>query len=126
MQRGSDRLSPHRDDEMKHELEGLLRSGHPTRTEEWRDPEPAADDEPTAAAGRVSSGPLDGPALRLELARRLNRSDFPLNRHSLARALTAQHAPEPVIDLVQELPKDGTRYASVQQILQALGLEPQR
>src|SRR6478735_2131974 len=30
MQRGSDRLSVHRDDEMKHELQGLLRSGHPT------------------------------------------------------------------------------------------------
>jgi hypothetical protein len=24
---------------MKHELRGLLRSGHPTRTEEWHDPE---------------------------------------------------------------------------------------
>ena len=38
MQRGSDRLSRHRDDEMKHELQGLLRSGHPTRSEEWNDP----------------------------------------------------------------------------------------
>ncbi|WP_086871301.1 hypothetical protein [Streptomyces viridochromogenes] len=44
MQRGSDRLSVHRDDEMKHELQGLLRSGHPTRAEEWHDPEPSADD----------------------------------------------------------------------------------
>ncbi|MEV5463471.1 hypothetical protein AB0L17_35825 [Streptomyces cellulosae] len=50
MQRGSDRLSVHRDDEMKHELQGLLRSGHPTRSEEWHDPEPAAEDDPEAAA----------------------------------------------------------------------------
>jgi hypothetical protein len=39
MQRGSDRLSVHRDEEMKHEPRGLLRSGHLTRTEEWHAPE---------------------------------------------------------------------------------------
>ncbi|CAM5256356.1 hypothetical protein SANTM175S_01984 [Streptomyces antimycoticus] len=38
MQRGSDRLSVHKDDEMKHELQGLIRSGRPTRAEEWHDP----------------------------------------------------------------------------------------
>src|SRR5690242_20154306 len=56
MQRGSDRLSVHRDDEMKHELQGLLRSGHPTRTEEWHDPEPFADDDPEVARGPVTPG----------------------------------------------------------------------
>ncbi|CAM5741179.1 hypothetical protein SHIRM173S_12695 [Streptomyces hirsutus] len=29
MQRGSNRLSVHRDDEMKHELQGLLKVRHP-------------------------------------------------------------------------------------------------
>lgn len=48
MQRGSDRMSVHRDDEMKHELQGLLRSGHPTRSEEWNDP--------VRFAGRVGAG----------------------------------------------------------------------
>ncbi|MCX5094281.1 hypothetical protein OOK36_36550 [Streptomyces sp. NBC_00365] len=54
MQRGSDRLSVHRDEERKHELRGLLRSGHPTRTEEWHDPEPTADDDPEIACGPVA------------------------------------------------------------------------
>jgi len=124
MQRGSNRLSPHRDDEMKHELEGLLRSGHPTRTEEWRDPEPAADDGPAAAAGPVPSDRPDAPTARLELARRLSRSDFPADRHSLGRALAARHAPDPLIDLLQELPDDGSRYANVREIVTDLGLEP--
>ncbi len=71
MQRGSDRLNVHRDDEMKHELKGLLRSGHPTRAEEWHDPEPAADDDPEVWSGPV--GGLGSPAslerVRLALAR---------------------------------------------------------
>lgn len=54
MQRGSDRLSRHRDDEMKHELQGLLRSGHPTRSEEWHDPEPTAEDDPEIWGGPVA------------------------------------------------------------------------
>ncbi len=78
MQRGSDRLSVHRDDEMKHELQGLLRSGHPTRTEEWHDPEPFADDDPEVAHGPVTPGrdPSSLEAVRLELARTLARGDF--------------------------------------------------
>ena len=56
MQRGSGRVSAHRDDEMKHEVQGLLRSGRPTRTEEWHDPEPAAEDDPRIAGGPVAPG----------------------------------------------------------------------
>src|SRR5882724_5533034 len=55
MERGSNRLSVHRDEEMKHELQGLLRSGRSTRTEEWNDPEPTADDDdPVIAGGPVT------------------------------------------------------------------------
>ena len=52
----SDRLSVHRDDEMKHALQGLMRSGHPTRTAEWHDPEPAAEDDPEVWRGPVVPG----------------------------------------------------------------------
>ena len=80
MQRGSDRLSRHRDDEMKHELQGLLRSGHPTRSEEWNDPEPTADDDPQVWGGPVAPG-SEGASLetvRLELARLLGRPEAEL------------------------------------------------
>ncbi|GAB1338779.1 hypothetical protein ACE1SV_53690 [Streptomyces sp. E-15] len=121
MQRGSDRLSFHHDDEMKHELEGLLRSGHPTRTEEWHDPEPAADDDP-----EVWSGPVGGrgsPArlerTRLELARHLTRHTFPAKPGELARALRRGNAPGGLIDAVAGLPH-GDRYENVQQLAEAL------
>ncbi|GGW09671.1 hypothetical protein GCM10018980_21280 [Streptomyces capoamus] len=121
MQRGSDRLSVHRDDEMKHELQGLLRSGHPTRVEEWHDPEPAADDDPQLWTGPV--GGLGAPAslerTRLELARHLSRHAFPAKPGELARALRRGNAPGGLIDAVSGL-RHGERYDNVQQLAEAL------
>ncbi|KUH40606.1 MULTISPECIES: DUF2795 domain-containing protein [Streptomyces] len=117
MQRGSDRLSRRQDDAMKHELQGLLRSGHPTRTEEWHDPEPVADDDPALATGR---GPSDAfEALRLELARHLARTPFPAHRVDLLRVMRERHAPDPLTERVEELPGDRT-YRSVQDVAVAL------
>ncbi|MEU0006794.1 DUF2795 domain-containing protein [Streptomyces sp. NPDC006314] len=121
MQRGSDRLSVHRDDEMKHELQGLLRSGHPTRVEEWHDPEPAADDDPEVWSGPV--GGLGSPAslerLRLELARNLSRHAFPATAGELARVLRRSNAPGGLIDAVAGLPRQD-RYENVQQLAKTL------
>ncbi|MFI1761303.1 DUF2795 domain-containing protein [Streptomyces sp. NPDC020800] len=121
MQRGSDRLSVHRDDEMKHELRDLLRSGHPTRVEEWHDPEPAADDDPEVWSGPV--GGIGSPAsldrVRLDLARRLNRHAFPASAGELARALRRSNAPGALVDAVGRLPRS-SRYAHVQQLAEAL------
>ncbi|MCP3819106.1 DUF2795 domain-containing protein [Streptomyces sp. A3M-1-3] len=121
MQRGSDRLSRRQDDEMKHQLQGLLRSGHPTRTEEWHDPEPFAEDDPEVASGPVprpgSTGASEG--LRLELGRHLGRTPFPAHRRELLRTLTDRHAPDRLLDLVAELPPDRT-YRTVQDVVRAL------
>ena len=46
MRRESDQHSPRADDELKSELDGMLKGGGPTRAEEWADPEPPADDDP--------------------------------------------------------------------------------
>ncbi|MFG3206302.1 DUF2795 domain-containing protein [Streptomyces sp. NBC_00557] len=121
MQRGSDRLNVHRDDEMKHELKGLLRSGHPTRVEEWHDPEPAADDDPEVWSGPV--GGLGAPAslerVRSELARTLSRGSFPATARDLARMLRRQNAPGTLVDAVARLPQSA-RYENVQQLAEAL------
>jgi hypothetical protein len=45
MERGSSKHSPIRDDELAHELQGTLRGNRSSRAEEWRDPEPPADDD---------------------------------------------------------------------------------
>lgn len=121
MQRGSDRLSVHRDDERKHELQGLLRSGHPTRVEEWHDPEPAAEDDPQVWGGPVAPGGL-GTSLetvRLELARILGRSPFPADAHHLASVLRRKNAPDALVEALQALPRK-ERYDNVQQLAEAV------
>jgi hypothetical protein len=47
MRRESDTHGPRKDEALKHELEGTLRGNRSSRAEEWRDPEPPADDDPT-------------------------------------------------------------------------------
>ncbi|WP_159774908.1 DUF2795 domain-containing protein [Streptomyces sp. HM190] len=121
MQRGSDRLNVHRDDERKHELQGLLRSGHPTRTEEWHDPEPYAEDDPEVARGPVT--PTRAPArvetLRLELARVLGRTSFPARSGELIRVLRDRHAPDNLVEPLERLPRKA-RYESVHQLATAV------
>ncbi|MFE0515377.1 DUF2795 domain-containing protein [Streptomyces sp. NPDC058964] len=122
MQRGSARLSVHRDDEMKHELQGLLRSGHPTRTEEWQDPEPTAEDDPVIWRGPVVPGTGERPSLasvRLELARYLARGAFPAAPGELAGALRRGQAPDDLVAAVRRLPR-AARYDNVQQLAEGL------
>ncbi|MEU2773751.1 DUF2795 domain-containing protein [Streptomyces sp. NPDC007162] len=122
MQRGSDRLNVHRDDEMKHELQGLLRSGHPTRSEEWNDPEPPADDDPELFRAGVAPGVGEQPspeAVRLLLARSLTRHDFPAEPSELTRTLRRGHAPDALVERVSRLPHR-TRYDSMLALAEAV------
>jgi hypothetical protein len=121
MQRGSDRMSVHRDDEMKHELQGLLRSGHSTRTEEWNDPEPIAEDDPDVMYGPVTPGrgPTYLETLRLELARNLTRGTFPAGPQELTRALRRGNAPDALVEGLERLPHKA-RYDNVQELAVAL------
>lgn len=133
MQRGGNLVGPRADEEMKHQLEGYLRSGHPTHADEARDPEPPADDDI-----RVSSrGPVPPPGeeleraaaaeearfLRVELARFLDSKTFPADRSGLVRALEEHHAPAAALDAARNLPEGGT-YTNVEDVVRALGLGP--
>ncbi|MFD3505102.1 DUF2795 domain-containing protein [Streptomyces sp. NPDC058676] len=121
MQRGSDRLSRHRDDEMKHELQGLLRSGHPTRSEEWHDPEPTAEDDPEVWGGPVAPGRAGATleTVRLELARILGRGSFPATPVELAGTLRSKNAPDVLVEAVEGLPRKES-YATVQELARTL------
>lgn len=114
MQRGSNRLNVHHDDEMKHQLQGLIRSGRPTRSEEWSDPEPAADDDPELA--------LAGGDVRSELARHLRRTDFPADRVTLSGRLRERNAPDRWVAVVERLPW-GRRFDRIQEVVEALDEE---
>lgn len=52
VERGSSKHGPRQDEELKHELHGMEQADRPVRVEEWRDPEPPADDDPVSFAGR--------------------------------------------------------------------------
>ncbi|GAB2596947.1 hypothetical protein GCM10027168_32190 [Streptomyces capparidis] len=132
-ERGSNPIGPRRDDEMKHELQGYLRSGQHTHVEEASDPEPRAEDD-IAAGG---SGPVPPPGeqreraraqaeaeeLRLELARHLDRTAFPADRDALVAALRERSAPDALVEAVGRLP-DGGSYGNAHEIVTALGLRP--
>jgi len=46
MERGNTKHGPLQDENLKHEVEPIVRGTGPSRAEEWRDPEPPADDDP--------------------------------------------------------------------------------
>lgn len=55
MERGNAKHSQRDDDQLKHELRGTIAGNRSSRAEEWRDPEPPADDDPdTPTAGPVN------------------------------------------------------------------------
>ncbi|WP_460070931.1 DUF2795 domain-containing protein [Streptomyces sp. YKOK-I1] len=121
MQRGSDRLSVHRDEEMKHELQGLLRSGHPTRSTEWHDPEPSAEDDPQIWGGPVVPGSPQASlaTVRQELGRILGRGSFPADPRELSVALRRENAPDALVDAVHRL-SHRKRYANASELAEAV------
>ncbi|MFR9722365.1 DUF2795 domain-containing protein [Streptomyces sp. MS19] len=128
-QRGNDRLGPRRDDEMKHELQGMLRGDGPTRSEEWREPEPVPEEDldltagPVLPPGSAAEEEAADEAFRSDLARHLRRSEFPAERGTLLATLDEVSAPDDLVDSVRRLP-DGRRFANVQEIAAALGRRP--
>jgi hypothetical protein len=46
MERESAKHNPREDEQLKHELRGTLQGNRASRAEEWRDPEPSAEDDP--------------------------------------------------------------------------------
>ncbi|MGW7239482.1 DUF2795 domain-containing protein [Streptomyces sp. NPDC054804] len=118
-------MSVHRDEEMKHELRDLLRSGHPTRTEDWNDPEPPAEDDPEVYRAPMLPWTSERPSLatfRLELARSLTRHDFPAQPSELVRVLRRGHASDDLVHRVSRLPRS-TRYRNLLALAEAVAGE---
>lgn len=57
-ERGNTTHGPHVDDQMKHETQGLVQGGHPTRAEDWRETE-TIDDGVDLAPGNAPDYPSD-------------------------------------------------------------------
>ena len=124
----STKHSAREDDELKHETEGMIRSGRSTHAEEWNDPEPTAEGEPDVDAspadtliGGVPVGMTpDAVVVRAELARWLDRADFPNSGAQLVEAARDHRAPDAVADELSRLPADEV-FERIGDVVRALG-----
>jgi hypothetical protein len=126
--RGSDKHSPMRDEQLKHETEGLVRGGRSTHAEEWKDPEPSGEDQPdadrapdTTLHGGTPAGMTDDDVEgRAELASYLGKDCYPMVREQVIDLAMDRQAPVRVVDLVRRLPS-GREFHNVNEIWTAVG-----
>jgi hypothetical protein len=123
MDRESSKHGPHLDDEMAHETEDVVRSGHSARTDEWRQPEPV---DEMHQRRTVANGPPAAPApedieARSLLAQALGAGTFPADTATLQQRAAEVDLPAELADAIAALPP-GQRYANVGDLARALGL----
>ncbi|MBO0776545.1 MAG: DUF2795 domain-containing protein [Actinobacteria bacterium] len=124
MDRESSKHGPQLDDEMAHETEDVVRSGHASHTEEWRQPEPIGDlRQPRPEAEQPPAGPnREDVEARSVLARALGPGTFPANAETIRRRAEEADLPAPLTDAIGALPA-GQSYRNVGDLARALGLE---
>ncbi len=124
----STKHSPRVDEELEHEIQGMLKAERATRSEEWREAEPVAEGEPdltanpagTLVGGTPVGMDADAVAFRAELARWLDRADFPSTGPDLVEAARDHRAPEAIAAELERLP-DGEVYERIGDVVRALG-----
>ena len=124
----STKHSPRVDEELEHEIQGMLKGEHATRSEEWREVEPIAEGDPDITAdptgtlvGGVPVGMTEDAVIaRAELARWLDRADFPSDGPNLVEAALDHRAPDAVVDELRRLP-EGQTYERIGDVVRALG-----
>lgn len=116
------------DDELQHEVEGMIRSGRSTHAQEWADPEPVAEGDPdidrspadTLVGGTPAGMDPGAVVARAELARWLDRADYPDTGPGLVEAARDHRAPDAVVAELAKLP-DGETYERIGDVVRALG-----
>ncbi len=124
----STKHSPRVDEELEHEVQGLLKGDRATRSEEWREVEPQAEGDPDidrvpdgSFSGGVPQGmDADAVAARAELARWMTRADFPSTGPELVEAARDHRAPDAVVAELERLP-EGETYERIGDVVRALG-----
>ena len=124
----STKHNPRVDEELEHEIQGMLKGERATRSHEWREVEPVAEGEPDLTAdpqgtlvGGVPVGMTeDAVVARAELARWLDRADFPSTGPDLVEAALDHRATDAVVDELRRLP-DGETYERIGDVVRALG-----
>ena len=124
----TDKHGPLLDEELQHETRGLVQGGRSSRAEEWRDPEPAGEDQPTGdriypedRRGNPEGMTQTDVDERSDIARNLGTSAFPGTRDELVAIAADNEATDHVLSLLRSLPADQT-FENVQDVATALGL----
>ena len=128
MERGNSKHGPRLDEEMAREVRGTVQGVAGSRVEEWREPEPAGEDQPEATgvpAGDRRSGVPQGMTSeeveqRSELGRYIDLSALPADREGLRRTAEKNNAPDGVLDALDRLPA-GRTFQTVSEVWAALG-----
>jgi len=116
------------DDALKADVEGMMRAGHSTHAQDWKDPEPPADDEPEidrapdtalsgAAPGDMTADDLE---LRSQLAGAMAGVDVPADRDRLLEHARTGFAPDRVLRELERLPA-GQQFTTAGEVWSALG-----
>jgi hypothetical protein len=124
----STKHNPRLDEELEHEIQGMLKAERATRAHEWREVEPVAEGEPDLSAdpegtlvGGVPVGMTqDAVVARAELARWLDRADFPADGPALVEAALDHRATDAVVDELRRLP-EGETFERIGDVVRALG-----
>jgi hypothetical protein len=130
MERGSDKHGPRQDEALRKETEALTRSGQDSHVEEWRESEPAGEDQPevrTMPAGMRGGAPegmtpqdLDD---RAALGALLGKEIWPAEAETVQRRVRESLGPDKLRDMVARLRK-GKVYASLAEVWTEITNEP--
>jgi hypothetical protein len=128
MDRGSSKHGPRLDEEMAHEVRGIVQGGTDPRVEEFHDPEPSGEDQPSASyipGGSVTGGAPPGMTYdeveqRSNFGRFIPMASLPGDRDRLIAGARQLNAPDEVIAQLEALPP-GQEFQTVNQIWAALG-----
>lgn len=124
----STKHNPRLDEELEHEMQGMLKGERQTRAEEWREVEPSAEGDPdvdtdpdgTLVGGTPVGMDPDAVVARAELARWLDRADYPSDGPRLVEHARDHHAPDAIIAELQRLPA-GQTFERIGDVVRALG-----
>ena len=129
MERGNSKHSARVDEELEHEVQGMMTAERPTRAEEWKEAEPAGEDQPDPGRfggiaehqpGVPAGMTLEEVELRSEIAAALPRSAFPNDESGLLAVLVDANAPDRLRQLISQLPS-GQVYQQVGDVVPAHG-----
>jgi hypothetical protein len=115
------------DEALKHDTESLTRgSPREARSEEFREQEPPAEDEPTPDSRLTDRSEIPGAGVsaddlngRAELARYLEHRKFPARPGELAAHARERHAPDGIMALLDRAPDQV--YETVSELWAAIG-----